>query len=101
MSDNDLSSKLSKGMRRAKQSSANEPARGPIAASTGMVREGALGGEPQAPVIQHSGTRDQGAGRASTRDHRAQRFAGQDDQAPPASLDSPWRNLHPKRIWPD
>lgn len=29
------------------------------------------------------------------------RFARQSDQAPPASLDRPWDNLHPERIWPD
>jgi hypothetical protein len=29
------------------------------------------------------------------------RYARQDDQAPPASLDRPWDNLHPARIWPD
>ena len=23
------------------------------------------------------------------------------DQAPPPSLDHPWENLHPERIWPD
>jgi hypothetical protein len=29
------------------------------------------------------------------------RFARQSDQSPPASLDQPWVNLHPERIWPD
>lgn len=29
------------------------------------------------------------------------RFAQQSDQSPPASLDKPWENLHPQRIWPD
>lgn len=29
------------------------------------------------------------------------RFARQSDQSPPASLDRPWDNLHPERIWPD
>ena len=28
-------------------------------------------------------------------------FARQSDQSPPASLDRPWVNLHPERIWPD
>ena len=28
-------------------------------------------------------------------------YAGQDDQAPAASLDATWGNLHPARIWPD
>jgi len=28
-------------------------------------------------------------------------FARQSDQSPPASLDRPWANLHPARIWPD
>ena len=27
--------------------------------------------------------------------------ARQSDQAPPPSLDHPWENLHPERIWPD
>ena len=31
----------------------------------------------------------------------ARRGARQSDQAPPSSLDHPWENLHPKRIWPD
>ncbi len=29
------------------------------------------------------------------------RFARQDDQDPPASLDRCWGNLHPARVWPD
>lgn len=33
---------------------------------------------------------------------RDARFARQNDQAPsPRSLDRPWENLHPQRIWPD
>lgn len=33
---------------------------------------------------------------------RGARFARQNDQAPsPTSLDRPWENLHPQRIWPD
>lgn len=28
-------------------------------------------------------------------------YARQSDQSPPASLDRPWENLHPARIWPD
>ncbi len=28
-------------------------------------------------------------------------FARQSDQSPPPSLDHPWDNLHPERIWPD
>lgn len=32
---------------------------------------------------------------------RPSRYARQADQAPPASLDHPWDNLHPERIWPD
>ena len=31
----------------------------------------------------------------------ARRGARQSDQAPPPSLDQPWENLHPERIWPD
>ena len=29
------------------------------------------------------------------------RGARQSDQAPLPSLDQPWENLHPERIWPD
>jgi hypothetical protein len=29
------------------------------------------------------------------------KFASQADQAPKPSLDSPWENLYPSRIWPD
>jgi hypothetical protein len=29
------------------------------------------------------------------------RCARQSDQSPPPSLDQPWRDLHPERIWPD
>ena len=91
MSDNDLSSKLSKGMRRAKQPGATQTA-GPVAASSGVVREAVLGTETSsAPTRDASGARQPGT----------KRFAEQADQAPPASLDRPWENLHPKRIWPD
>lgn len=92
MSDNDLASKLTKGMRRAKQPAEKETAGGPIAASSGMVREAALGTDD----LSGKGGSNAPAPRPGTK-----RFAEQDDQAPPASLDSPWKNLHPKRIWPD
>lgn len=29
------------------------------------------------------------------------KYATQDDQAPKPSLDNPWANLYPARIWPD
>lgn len=32
---------------------------------------------------------------------RATHYARQADQSPPPSLDRPWDNLHPERIWPD
>ena len=87
MSDNDLAAKLARGMRRAKHPSAPEPAvSGPIAASSSVARERAL---------------DQDAHANDTPSRRAERFADQTDQAPRASLDRPWENLHPKRIWPD
>ncbi len=31
----------------------------------------------------------------------ANEFASQADQAPKPSLDKPWANLYPARIWPD
>ena len=87
MSDNDLASKLARGMRRAKQPSSTDsdtlPVE-PVAASSSLARERAL-----AQDMDH---------RAA---HAAERFADQTDQAPRASLDRPWENLHPKRIWPD
>ena len=91
MSDNDLSSKLSKGVRRAKEPAAKEKAGGPVAATSGVVREPALATEASAVKGNPSTARPSGP----------KRFAEQGDQAPPASLDSPWKNLHPKRIWPD
>ena len=85
MSDNDLSSKLAKGMRRAKEpgTGGTTPAGHPPAASNVAIQPDA-----KAPA----GTRPRTSGK---------RFAEQGDQAPPASLDRPWDNLHPKRIWPD
>lgn len=94
MSDNDLASKLSKGMRRAKQPAEKETAGGPIAASSGIAREAAPGPGDLSGKAGHNAPAP--APRPGTK-----RFAEQDDQAPPASLDSPWKNLHPKRIWPD
>jgi len=37
----------------------------------------------------------------ATRVAASAKFAQQSDQSPPASLDRPWDNLHPARIWPD
>jgi len=37
----------------------------------------------------------------NTRGTGSATFAKQSDQSPPASLDRPWENLHPARIWPD
>jgi len=37
----------------------------------------------------------------ATRVAGSAKFAQQSDQSPPASLDRPWDNLHPARIWPD
>jgi len=38
---------------------------------------------------------------AAPRTAGSAKFAQQSDQSPPASLDRPWDNLHPARIWPD
>lgn len=93
MSDHDLSAKLAQGMRRAKQPSpADSSTAGAIAASSAQARERAL-------AATH-GT-GQGGYEAAAPESRVGRFAEQSDQAPPASLDRPWDNLHPKRIWPD
>ena len=103
MSDNDLSSKLAKGMRRAKEPglgsatsaaptpAATAPPGAPAAASNVAVQSRAPGGAPGgAPGLAGTSPRTGG-----------KRFADQGDQTPPASLDRPWENLHPKRIWPD
>lgn len=89
MSNKDLSSKLAKGMRRAK-----EPGAGSTAAPTPTPRT------PGTPTAA-SHTAAQVAPQTRPRQSSGQRFAEQGDQAPPASLDRPWDNLHPKRIWPD
>lgn len=87
MSDNDLASKLARGMRRAKHPSAPETApSGATAASSSVARGRVL---------------EQDANANDIPSHQAERFADQTDQAPRASLDRPWENLHPKRIWPD
>ena len=91
MSEHDLSAKLAQGMRRAKQPASTEPSvGGAIAASSAQARERAL-------AAQATGQGDD----AASAEQRPGRFADQSDQAPPASLDRPWENLHPKRIWPD
>lgn len=91
MSDNDLASKLARGMRRAKQPTPPDThAAAPVAASSSVARERALADE--APAT---------AGTYNRPSRPAERFADQTDQVPPASLDQPWENLHPKRIWPD
>lgn len=74
MSENDFTGKLAAGLRRTRQSS-------PPASNAGT------------PLSHASATGDRGASGA--------RYARQGDQSPPASLDSPWDNLHPERIWPD
>jgi hypothetical protein len=38
---------------------------------------------------------------AAAKPDAAGKFATQNDQAPKPSLDSPWANLYPDRIWPD
>lgn len=85
MSEHDLSAKLAQGMRRAKHPSSPETTvSGPIAASSSVARERALAQDVN-----------------DTPSPQTERFADQSDQAPRASLDRPWENLHPKRIWPD
>lgn len=41
------------------------------------------------------------APRAPERTAATRRIARNEDQLPPPSLDDPWGNLHPARIWPD
>ena len=109
MSDNDLSSKLAKGMRRAKEpsptsasptdaaanaaSAQSVPAAAPVAAST-VASQVHKSADRAANQAARQRAENPGAESGS-------RFAEQGDQAPPASLDRPWDNLHPKRIWPD
>lgn len=38
---------------------------------------------------------------AAAKPAAAGKFASQNDQAPKPSLDNPWTNLYPDRIWPD
>ncbi len=38
---------------------------------------------------------------AAPKSAQSGKFAAQDDQAPKSSLDNPWDNLYPDRIWPD
>lgn len=95
MSDNDLSSKLAKGMRRAK-----EPASGPTTPAAPTPAGSAPSSAPTAAsnvAVQSNSGGLPGARPAPG----GRRFADQGDQTPPASLDRPWENLHPKRIWPD
>lgn len=95
MSDNDLSSKLAKGMRRAK-----EPAAGSTTPAAPTPTVAAPNPPSPAVVASNVAAQPQARGNTSAR-AGARRFAEQGDQAPPASLDRPWENLHPKRIWPD
>lgn len=78
MTKQDIAGKLAQGVRRAMQSSSAEPDAGTP-----------VGGAPSPSTSFVSATAS------------ASRFARQTDQSPPASLDRPWDNLHPARIWPD
>lgn len=73
MSENDLAGKLAAGLRRARQTL---PDAAPATTPTPVART--VHPAPPPP-----------------------RFAQQGDQSPPASLDQPWVNLHPERVWPD
>lgn len=97
MSDNDLSSKLAKGMRRAKE---------PAAGSTTPAAPTPAASAPHSPsapaAASNVAVQSHARGLAGTSPRTgSNRFAEQGDQTPPASLDRPWENLHPKRIWPD
>jgi len=52
-----------------------------------------------APVEKPAVSRPEPTG--ATRVAGPANFAQQSDQSPPESLDRPWDNLHPARIWPD
>ena len=96
MSDKDLSSKLAKGMRRAK-----EPGPGSTPA-TPTPAASAAHSPSTAATVSNVAVQSHTRGNAAAGPRPAgKRFAEQADQAPPASLDRPWENLHPKRIWPD
>lgn len=111
MSDNDLSSKLAKGMRRAKDPTApSVPAAAKSAATPGAAAATANAIPPASANARSAASAvarpAPGSGSMSMQVNSreraaARRFAEQGDQAPPASLDRPWDNLHPKRIWPD
>ncbi|HWS01839.1 MAG TPA: histone H1 protein [Gammaproteobacteria bacterium] len=74
-----LESKLADSVRQAKQQ--NET---PAAASAAQPAAPQTETKPAAKPAQPGG-----------------KFASQNDQAPKPSLDSPWANLYPARIWPD
>lgn len=71
MTDKDFSAKLAAGMRRAKQPGQTESNMTPAAASMTPIPE-------SKPVT-----------------------AATDRAAPTANPEGPWKDLHPKRIWPD
>jgi hypothetical protein len=73
-----MSDKLAAGIRQARRRTAGD------------------GGETPRPPA-----RDKVAAAAPRGDSPRPTFARQSDQSPPPSLDDPWENLHPERIWPD
>lgn len=68
-----LGSKLADSVRHAKQQT-----------ETAAETKASAAGKPAAKPDQSTG-----------------KYAAQTDQAPKPSLDNPWDNLYPARIWPD
>lgn len=86
MSKKKIGSKLADGLRRAREK--------PAAPALAAPAPGPSAPPAPAPVARSSVP-------ASAPRSGAKGFARQADQSPPASLDRPWDNLHPARIWPD
>ncbi len=62
---------------------------GKLAAGTRRAKQSPAPHAPAPDDTVHSGA------------HAKARYARQNDQSPPPSLDYTWTNLHPERIWPD
>ncbi len=98
MSKKKIASKLTDSLRQAREnpaapaaSEAREPAPPPARTQAAPEPQAPTRSQPRAEPPQHK----------PAAPARRSSFASQNDQSPAASLDRPWENLHPGRIWPD
>ena len=100
-----LEEKMAGGVRQVKaqqgEGSANPPGSDDGRQTAGTAETGEGDRKQKSAQAARGGEQPKRQPASGKAQRRGRRTARNEDQVPPPSLDDPWGNLYPERIWPD